>query len=70
MKHVVKVARNGPQVRVTIPKELVESSAFKTASHALAWKGADGFIVLLPFVDEAMLRGAIQGDTVKEDPGA
>lgn len=70
MKHVVKVDRYGQQVRVCIPKALVEATAFKSAAYALIWKGADGFLCIHPFIDRDMLNAAISRDRNVQDPPA
>lgn len=61
-RFVIKLEKHGHQVRVTIPKEMVDDMGLKRIAYGLMWAINDKSIVLVPFLDEVMLNEAISGD--------
>ena len=69
-RFIVKVEKHGFQVRVTIPKEMVDDLGLRRIAYALCRCEDGKSIIITPFVDEVMLREAVSGDRALGDPGA
>jgi len=61
-KYVVKIERRGGQVRVTMPKAIVDETSFSGAAYGLMWVTSDKCVLIRPFIDGVLLREAVQGD--------
>jgi len=69
-RFVIKVEKHGSRLRVTIPKVMVAELGLEHMAYALGWGIPGGKIILVPFIDEAMLNEAISGDPTVFDPGS
>ena len=69
-RHVIKVEKHGSQVRVTIPKPMVDELGLRRMAWALCRVQEGKSIIITPFIDEVMLNEAISGDPPDGDPGA
>ena len=58
-RYVVKVEKHGSQVRVTIPKEIVDDLGLARMAYALMWTKEDKSIIITPFIHEVMLNAPI-----------
>jgi len=61
-RHIIKIEKHGSQVRVTIPKEIVDDLGLKRMAYALCWTAEGKSVIVTPFIDEVMLNAAIQRD--------
>lgn len=61
-RYVIKVEKHGPQVRVTIPKPMVDELGLRRIAYALCHVEVGKSIIITPFIDEVMLNEAISGD--------
>lgn len=69
-RFVIKVEKHGGQVRVTIPKMMVDDLGLRRIAYALAHVQDGQSIVITPFIDEGMLNEAISRDPSRKDPGS
>jgi len=69
-RFVIKVEKHGSQVRVTIPKPMVDELGLRRMAYALCRVQNGKSIIITPFVDEVMLNEAISGDRALGNPGA
>ena len=69
-RFVIRVEKHGPQVRVTIPKSMVDELGLRRMAYALCHVQNGKSIIITPFVDEVMLNEAISGDPTVFNPGS
>jgi len=69
-RFVIRMEKHGSQVRVTIPKPMVDDLGLRRIAYALCRVQNGKSIIITPFIDEVMLNEAISGDPTLGDPRA
>lgn len=69
-KYIVKVERHGGQVRLTLPKNMVDKLNFQRVAYAICHVSDGEAIIITPFIDARMLDNGVSEDKDREDKGA
>lgn len=69
-RYVIKVEKHGSQVRVTIPKPMVDELGLKRIAYALCHVQDGQSVIITPFIDEGLLRESVHRTGSLEDPGS